>query len=87
MDDTVEVREVHSANDGRDPFPVLIQRQKLAKDRNATTCKITGYIVLICGCLIINRGSDLTTTTSHCFSTNLIGESDISNASDWLTLP
>ncbi|CAB3978488.1 EF-hand domain-containing 1-like [Paramuricea clavata] len=37
VDDTVEVREVHSANDGRDPFPVLIQRQKLAKDRNATT--------------------------------------------------
>ena len=36
VDDTVELREVHSANDGRDPFPVLIQRQKLPKDRNAT---------------------------------------------------
>lgn len=34
VDDTMEIREVHEANDGRDPFPVLIKRQKLPKDRN-----------------------------------------------------
>ncbi len=36
MDDTVEVREVHKANDGRDPFPVLIRRQKVPKNRYQT---------------------------------------------------
>ncbi|NWV07111.1 EFHC1 protein, partial [Ptilonorhynchus violaceus] len=30
-DDTVEVREVHRRNDGRDPFPVLMKRQRLPK--------------------------------------------------------
>ncbi|XP_067150955.1 EF-hand domain-containing protein 1 [Apteryx mantelli] len=30
-DDTVEVREIHKPNDGRDPFPVLIKRQRLPK--------------------------------------------------------
>uniref|UniRef100_A0A8C6Z6E6 EF-hand domain containing 1 n=1 Tax=Nothoprocta perdicaria TaxID=30464 RepID=A0A8C6Z6E6_NOTPE len=30
-DDTVEVREIHEHNDGRDPFPVLIKRQRLPK--------------------------------------------------------
>ncbi|NWW75673.1 EFHC1 protein, partial [Climacteris rufus] len=30
-DDTVEVREVHRKNDGRDPFPVLMKRQRLPK--------------------------------------------------------
>uniref|UniRef100_A0A8B9G1S3 EF-hand domain containing 1 n=1 Tax=Amazona collaria TaxID=241587 RepID=A0A8B9G1S3_9PSIT len=30
-DDTVEVREVHKQNDGRDPFPVLIRRQRIPK--------------------------------------------------------
>lgn len=34
VDDTVEIREVHSGNDGRDPFPVLVCRQRLPKDRN-----------------------------------------------------
>jgi len=29
----VEVREVHSHNDGRDLFPVLISRQKIPKNR------------------------------------------------------
>ncbi|XP_077990031.1 EF-hand domain-containing protein 1-like [Glandiceps talaboti] len=33
VDDTVEVREVHEPNDGRDPFPLLLRRQKLPKDR------------------------------------------------------
>ena len=36
VDDTVEVREVHKANDGRDPFPVLIRRQRVPKDRYST---------------------------------------------------
>ncbi|NXV21036.1 EFHC1 protein, partial [Cepphus grylle] len=30
-DDTVEVREIYKQNDGRDPFPVLIKRQRLPK--------------------------------------------------------
>ena len=33
VDDTIEVREVHQPNDGRDPFPVLICRQRLNKNR------------------------------------------------------
>ncbi|KAL8591777.1 hypothetical protein ACOMHN_032319 [Nucella lapillus] len=33
VDDTLEVRECHKPNDGRDPFPVLIGRQKVPKDR------------------------------------------------------
>ena len=31
VDDTLEVREVHEANDGRDPFPVLVKRGKVPK--------------------------------------------------------
>ncbi|KAK1888910.1 EF-hand domain containing protein 1 [Dissostichus eleginoides] len=30
-DNTVEIREVHEANSGRDPFPILMHRQKLPK--------------------------------------------------------
>lgn len=33
VDDTLEVREVHTANDGRDPFPVLIGRHKVPISR------------------------------------------------------
>jgi len=33
VNDTLEVREVHTANDGRDPFPVLITRHKVPKNR------------------------------------------------------
>ena len=38
-DDTVEIREVHEPNDGRDPFPVLLARQKLAKNTDTVPCK------------------------------------------------
>ncbi|KAM4600619.1 EF-hand domain-containing protein 1 [Polymixia lowei] len=31
VDDTVEIREVHEPNSGRDPFPVLMRRQRLPK--------------------------------------------------------
>ncbi|XP_012297046.1 EF-hand domain-containing protein 1 isoform X2 [Aotus nancymaae] len=31
MDDTVEIREVHERNDGRDPFPLLMNRQRIPK--------------------------------------------------------
>ncbi|KAM9074148.1 EF-hand domain-containing protein 1 isoform 2-T2 [Megaptera novaeangliae] len=31
MDDTVEIREVHERNDGRDPFPLLMSRQRMPK--------------------------------------------------------
>ena len=30
----IEVREVHKANDGRDPFPILIKRDKMPKNRD-----------------------------------------------------
>ncbi|CAG5128078.1 unnamed protein product, partial [Candidula unifasciata] len=33
VDDTLEVREVHKPNDGRDPFSVLIGRHRIPKDR------------------------------------------------------
>lgn len=39
VDDTVEIREVHEPNDGRDPYPVLLCRQRLPKDRNDLPCK------------------------------------------------
>ncbi|CAB1459901.1 unnamed protein product [Pleuronectes platessa] len=31
-DDTVEIREVHEPNSGRDPFPVVMRRQRLPKN-------------------------------------------------------
>jgi len=34
VDDTMEIREVHTPNDGHDPFPVLIGRQRMPIDRN-----------------------------------------------------
>lgn len=33
VDDTMEVREVHEANCGRDPFPLLIRRDKVPRNR------------------------------------------------------
>jgi hypothetical protein len=33
VNDTVEVREIHTPNDGRDPFPILISRQRVPKNR------------------------------------------------------
>ena len=33
-DDTVEIREVHHANDGRDSFALLLKRQKLPQSFN-----------------------------------------------------
>jgi len=45
VNDTVEIREVHTANDGRDPFPVLVCRQRLPKNRTNVECK---YIVCNC---------------------------------------
>lgn len=31
MDDTVDIREVHERNDGRDPFPLMMNRQRMPK--------------------------------------------------------
>ena len=39
VDDTVEVREVHDPNDGRDPFPLFLKRQRVPKDRDNVDCK------------------------------------------------
>ena len=36
VDDSVEIRECHQPNDGRDPFPVLLRRGKLPKSRYRT---------------------------------------------------
>lgn len=33
VDDTLEIREVYAKNDGRDPFPVLLRRQRVPQDR------------------------------------------------------
>ncbi|TGZ64345.1 hypothetical protein CRM22_006425 [Opisthorchis felineus] len=33
-DDTLEVVEVHEINDGRDPFPLLLRRSRVPKDRD-----------------------------------------------------
>ena len=30
----MEIREIHSPNDGRDPFPVLVGRRKIPIDLN-----------------------------------------------------
>ena len=30
-DDTMEIKEIHTANNGRDPFPTLVQRQRMPK--------------------------------------------------------
>uniref|UniRef100_A0A8C4RTU1 EF-hand domain (C-terminal) containing 1 n=1 Tax=Erpetoichthys calabaricus TaxID=27687 RepID=A0A8C4RTU1_ERPCA len=37
MDDTVEIREVHEPNSGRDPFPLLLRRQRVLKDYKELT--------------------------------------------------
>ena len=36
-DDTMEVKEIHHANNGRDPFPTLVQRQRMPKKQVAKT--------------------------------------------------
>nr|CAH8824972.1 unnamed protein product [Trichobilharzia regenti] len=33
-DDTLEIREVHTLNDGRDPFPLLLRRERIPKSRD-----------------------------------------------------
>lgn len=35
VDDTVEIREVHDQNDGRDPFPILLSRQRVPRNFKA----------------------------------------------------
>lgn len=45
VDDTLEVREVHPANDGRDPFPVLIQRHKVPKNRYNVASTFPGVVM------------------------------------------
>lgn len=39
VDDTVEIREVHDPNDGRDPFPLFLKRQRVPKDRDNVDCE------------------------------------------------
>ena len=51
----MEIREIHEPNDGRDPFPVLLCRQRLPKDRNDMPCecssdRLWGYDVCMSLC-------------------------------------
>ncbi|KAL3892161.1 hypothetical protein ACJMK2_004395 [Sinanodonta woodiana] len=45
VDDTLEIREVHTPNDGRDPFPVLIGRHKVPKDRTNVESSFPGVVM------------------------------------------
>jgi hypothetical protein len=36
VDDTVEIREHHTENDGRDPFPILLSRQRVPRNHRDT---------------------------------------------------
>lgn len=45
VDDTLEIREVHTPNDGRDPFPVLIGRHKVPKDRFNVPAAFPGAVL------------------------------------------
>jgi len=36
VDDTIEIREVHINNDGRDPFPILLARQRVPRNYRNT---------------------------------------------------
>jgi len=36
VDDTIEIREVHVNNDGRDPFPILLARQRVPRNHRNT---------------------------------------------------
>jgi len=45
VDDTLEVREVHTANDGRDPFPVLIGRHKVPINRFDVPSSFPGVVM------------------------------------------
>ncbi|KAK3580258.1 hypothetical protein CHS0354_012787 [Potamilus streckersoni] len=45
VDDTLEIREVHTPNDGRDPFPVLIGRHKVPKDRSNVESSFPGVVM------------------------------------------
>ncbi|KAK0042970.1 EF-hand domain-containing protein 1-like isoform X2 [Biomphalaria pfeifferi] len=45
VDDTLEIREVHTPNDGRDPFPVLIGRHKIPKDRFNVPASFPGAVL------------------------------------------
>ncbi|XP_074656210.1 EF-hand domain-containing protein 1-like [Tubulanus polymorphus] len=45
VDDTLEIRDVHEPNDGRDPFPVLITRHKVPKDRYNVDSSFPGIVM------------------------------------------
>jgi len=45
VNDTLEVRENHTPNDGHDPFPILISRQRIPKDRYNTPPTFPGIVL------------------------------------------
>lgn len=39
VDDTIEIRERHTANNGRDSFPILLRRQKIPRNHKAVRAR------------------------------------------------
>ena len=39
VDDTVEIRERHTANNGRDSFPILLRRQRVPRNHKAVKAR------------------------------------------------
>lgn len=78
MDDTIEVREIHEPNDGRDPFPVLLCRQKLPKDRNTIPRKC----IYILACKTLTIISQLCSTANFPSSVLEVSDHEIK---EWIT--
>ena len=71
VDDTIEIREVHEPNDGRDPFPVLLRRQRLPVDRYNVECRyrylapcvFVGFMALITAVVFVRQVSGIITVS------------------------
>ena len=49
VDDSLEIRECPSANNGRDPFPVLIGRHKVPKNRSSIPSSFPAVVMELSG--------------------------------------
>lgn len=59
MDDTVDIREVHERNDGRDPFPLMMNRQRMPKVLVENASRFDLVYLLIIGTFFRSQGSYL----------------------------
>lgn len=59
MDDTVDIREVHERNDGRDPFPLMMNRQRMPKVLVENASMFDLVYLLIIGTFFRSQGSYL----------------------------